>query len=117
MAAVAARGRQPQRRGAAATTPARSCTLYRRLLALRRATPALHRGSQELLAPVDDVVAWRRWVDDSEVLVAVNFATEPRAFTPPAGAWRVALASDSPAAGTPYDGALAPEQAVVLTPA
>ena len=97
--------------------------LYRRLLALRRATPALHRGSQELLAPADDVVAWRRWVAGADAadavvaVVAVNFAAEPRPFTPPEGTWRVAVASDSPTTGMPYAGTLAANQAVVLTPA
>jgi alpha-glucosidase len=91
--------------------------LYRRLVSLRRATPALHRGSQALLPEADDVVAWHRRAGDSEVVVAVNFASEARPFTPPGGPWAVALSSDDPAPGPAYTGTLAPNQAVVLSPA
>jgi alpha-glucosidase len=90
--------------------------LYRRLLALRRATPALHRGGQALLPEAVDVVAWERRVGDSRAVVAVNFADSPRPFNPPAGAWAVALASDT-ATPDAYTGTLGPNQAVILVPA
>jgi alpha-glucosidase len=89
--------------------------LYRQLLALRRATPALQRGTQQLLPPAPDVVAWRRGHDAGDAVVAVNFAAEPRPFAPPPGAWQVALASDARGGG-PFGGTLAPSQAVVLLP-
>jgi hypothetical protein len=48
--------------------------------------------------------------------VAVNFADSPRPFNPPAGAWAVALASDT-ATPDAYTGTLGPNQAVILVPA
>ncbi len=91
--------------------------LYRRLLRLRRDTPALARGAQALLPPADDVVAWERTAGGSRAVVAVNFAEEPRAFAPPPGGWRVALASDTATPDAAYGGTLAGHQAVVLVPA
>ncbi len=46
---------------------------YRRLLSLRRAHPALHRGSMELLDSPEGVVRWRRSWGDETVEIAVNF--------------------------------------------
>jgi alpha-glucosidase len=53
---------------------------YRRLLHLRRSTPALHRGSFELLDAPEGVLRWRRHVDGAEhttVEVAINFTEDP----------------------------------------
>jgi alpha-glucosidase len=53
---------------------------YRRLLHLRRATPALHRGEIELLDAPEGVVRWRRTADAGEhrvVEVSVNFTSDP----------------------------------------
>jgi hypothetical protein len=53
--------------------------LYRDLLALRRRTPALERGTfRELPAP-EGVLAWERLFAGSRAWVALNFASEPRA--------------------------------------
>lgn len=49
---------------------------YRRLLALRRALPALHRGDMELLDAPEGVVRWRRHADSGahrSVEIAINF--------------------------------------------
>ena len=50
-------------------------------------------------------------------MVAVNFADAPRAFAPPPGGWRVALASDTATPDAAYGGTLDGHQAVVLVPA
>ena len=53
---------------------------YRRLLSLRRATPALHRGDLELLDAPEGVVRWRRTADRGDhriVEIAVNFTDGP----------------------------------------
>ena len=48
---------------------------YRRLLAARRASPALSRGTFERLeVPDPDVLAWRRRSDDQTALVVINVA-------------------------------------------
>jgi alpha-glucosidase len=47
--------------------------LYRRLLAVRRGSPALVRGDQELLDLPEGVVGWRRRYRDDVRVVLVNF--------------------------------------------
>ncbi|HMG45131.1 MAG TPA: alpha-amylase family glycosyl hydrolase [Acidimicrobiales bacterium] len=89
--------------------------LYRRMLAARRESPALHAGEMTLLPSDDDVLAWVRTASDGadRRVVAVNFADEPRAWELPAGEWTVEVASVGPE-GERYGGELAPFQAVVL---
>jgi alpha-glucosidase len=90
--------------------------LYREGLALRRATPALHRGNLELLDPPDGVVGFDRIDGDERWRVLVNFTSDqvpigdlmtgrPIALTSGAGTLRPAIA------------ALLPDEAVVLGPA
>jgi alpha-glucosidase len=52
--------------------------LYRDLLALRRSTPALHRGDYRSLDGPDDVFAYERRAGDSRALVALNFSDDER---------------------------------------
>jgi alpha-glucosidase len=66
--------------GAQTGDPASMLEHYRRLLHLRRATPALHRGSFELLDAPDGVLRFVRRADAGDprsVEVAVNFTDEP----------------------------------------
>jgi alpha-glucosidase len=93
--------------------------LYRRLLALRRATPALRRGDLELLDTGDQLLAVRRHLGDDECWVIVNFSAEEVAYQPPttrllsveiSSGGAGALSSD----GAPYGGRLGPEEAVLL---
>ena len=53
--------------------------LYRDLLSLRRATPALERGSWQRLEAGDGVLAYERRQGASRAFVALNFAGEPSA--------------------------------------
>ena len=55
--------------------PRSPLSLFRRLAALRRELPALQGGTQRRLDAAPDVLAWVR---GEELLVAVNFAGEPR---------------------------------------
>lgn len=92
--------------------------LYRRMLAARRASPALRAGDQALLAAPDDVVALHRSVPSGDRrLVLVNMGRQPRFFAPD-GAWVVEVASDTGAdgQGRPFQGQLSPYQAVLLAP-
>jgi alpha-glucosidase len=91
--------------------------LYRRLLAARRASPALVRGDIELLDGPAGVLAYERSFAGDRRMVAVNFSDEPVAFSPGgASAWRVEVASDGAGEGEPYCGSLGPSTAVVLAP-
>jgi hypothetical protein len=90
--------------------------LYRRLLAARRAAPALQLGRFAFLdgAP-DDVIAYERTSTDGtdRRVVLVNYAATPRDVAAVAGGLATELTSD----GAPFDGrTLAPHQAVLLRP-
>jgi alpha-glucosidase len=87
--------------------------LYRRLLAVRRVSPALALGDFELLPASDGVLAYRRRCGPDLRTVLVNFSDEPRELFLP-GPLRVELASDGGGEGSPYRGALAPAQALIL---
>lgn len=59
-----------------------SClTLYRRLLALRRARAALSVGAYEPLAATGDVLAYWRCLPNERLLIALNLGPEPCALT------------------------------------
>lgn len=60
--------------------PASLLHLYRELLALRRSTPALHRGSYRSLEAPADVFAYERKAPGSRVVVALNFSNESRSI-------------------------------------
>jgi alpha-glucosidase len=91
---------------AQAADPASVQSLYRRLIELRDATPALLLGDQELLDVGDaDVLAYRRSLDGRTALVALNFASRTAAVVMPGPAagrtWQVALSThDHPAGST-----------------
>lgn len=87
---------------------------YRRVLRLRADTPALHGGALRLLPPQDeDVLGWLRELDGGKAVVALNFGLRPRAWTPPAGSWRLVLSTGSRAEGSPLGG---PSGSVTLQP-
>jgi alpha-glucosidase len=87
--------------------------LYRRLLAARRASPALQLGDQEPLPAPPDVVAWRRSSGEDVRMVAVNMGTEPASLDM---SGRVVVASDGQGEGKPFGGTLAGDRAVLLAP-
>jgi hypothetical protein len=98
---------------------------------LRRATPALHEGSQELLDLGDaDVLAYRRTVPRGSSLLLLNFATRPATVQLPdaagtnaaafaasgrRGAWRTALSTHGRVSGETLTGPviLAPLEALI----
>ena len=100
-----------------AADPSSILHLYRRLLAARRASPALSLGDLGLLPAPDGVLAYRRSSGDDERVVVVNFA-DAAAGVALDGAWAVELSSDpSLAEGGPFGGSLPASAAVVLAPA
>jgi alpha-glucosidase len=86
-------------------------TLYRQLLALRRATPALAVGGFEPVRVRDDVFVYARTLGDQRLVVALNFSHQPRAVELPAG--RVLLSTHLDR--DPADlGPLRPDEGLVL---
>jgi alpha-glucosidase len=88
--------------------------LYRRLLAVRRATTALQTGAFERLESVEraapGVVAWRRWDEAGAVVVAVNMGDD----APVDVEGTVLVASDGVAEGSPFGGVLGADRAVLI---
>jgi alpha-glucosidase len=93
--------------------------LYRRLLALRRRTPALGAGAFELLDTPDGVLGFCRRSGDDAWMVLVNFTDQfidvaTGAGTASSSGGVVRLSSDGVADGAVFDGRLAGDQAVVV---
>ena len=70
---------------AQAAEPGSALSLYRRLLALRRAEPALHAGGWEPLGVQGQVMAYARQAEGRRFVTAVNFGGEPGRFEGLAG--------------------------------
>jgi alpha-glucosidase len=92
--------------------------LYRRLLAARRASPALRRGSLAVLASAPGVLAYERLAGPDRRVVLVNFEAAPTEAAVP-GDWLVEVSTEGGPGGEdrPYDGQLGPAAAVLLRPA
>ncbi|HET6823331.1 MAG TPA: DUF3459 domain-containing protein, partial [Anaerolineales bacterium] len=52
-------------------------TLYQRIIALRRAEPALHAGGYRLVCATNDVLAYTRQAGTRRFLVALNLSEKP----------------------------------------
>lgn len=88
---------------------------YRRLLAVRRASPALQHGTIELHSSPEGVLVWRRRADDGdERVVVVNFTASPQTLDDVRGT--VVVSTDSGRSGA-FDGVLGPDEALILRPA
>ncbi len=87
--------------------------LYRRLLRLRRATPALHAGTCEVLDSDRDVLRWRRTDPQGRAVeIEVNFAGETRPASS-SGTW---IGGTRPEAEPPAPGeALGPDEARITS--
>jgi alpha-glucosidase len=88
--------------------------LYRRLLAARRASPALHAGAQHLLDAGAGVVGWERSHGPDRRRVLVSMTDDEVPVEP---GWAVEVASDGRDDEGEELSALAPERAVWLRPA
>jgi len=96
--------------------------VYRQLLGLRRASPALQAGDQELAdTGAADVLAYMRRTGESAAFVALNFASHPASVAVPAapagGDWQVRLSTTGRGLGENIAGTatLAPLEALVAT--
>jgi alpha-glucosidase len=81
-------------------------SLYRQLLALRRAHPALAIGDMTLLDAQGDVLAYERRHGRERIVIALNLGCNAQPFAPPPGRYRALLGGD--------DGPLAPDEARIL---
>jgi len=87
--------------------------LYRRLLAGRRRSPALHAGAWELLDAPAGVLAYERVAEADRRQVWANFGAE-EAVCAASEAWVVDVATRVSSEGRRWDGRLAGTEAVVL---
>lgn len=95
---------------------------YRKLLALRRANPALREGSYRAIEAPHAVFAYLRETEGQRIVVALNFSARRRAVRLPepggSGGWRCLLSTHAEA-GTQAQGEipLAPHEATVFSEA
>jgi alpha-glucosidase len=102
-----------------ACDPASMLTLYRQLIALRRAQPALNRGDYEALESDEQVLAYARNFEGQRVVVLLNFGAGAAALSPALWpAHSIVLASTDPTRQAPIaEGLLlAPGEGVVVGP-
>ena len=90
--------------------------LYRRLLAARRASPALQDGDWHLLEAGADLLVYRRGSEPDHRVVVANFGSTPQAVAVP-GNWTVDVSTDHRRDGSPWGGTVEAEEAAVLRPA
>jgi alpha-glucosidase len=74
--------------------PSSMLTLYRRLIAERRSSPALRRGSYRSLPSPKSVFAYLREADGERRFVALNFSSRPARLAIPGGGGRLMLSTD-----------------------
>ena len=94
--------------------PASFLNLYKRLLAARRASPALRAGSWEEVATPAGVLGYRRRFGDDERLVLVNYTAEAVAVPGAGAGLTVEVSSTGSGEGAVFPGRLAPDEAVIL---
>lgn len=90
-------------------------SFYRRLIAERRSSPALRRGSYRSMKSPKSVFAYLREADGERRLVALNFSSRPARVTIP-GAGRVRLSTDPAREAAAVTDAieLAPDEGVLI---
>jgi alpha-glucosidase len=87
--------------------------LYRRLLAARRASPALRHGTISILDAPDGVLAYSRSTEQDQRTVVVNFGPA-EVEVPLDGNWELGVSSDR--AAEVWSGVVSPSGAVILEP-
>ena len=93
--------------------PGSVLALYRRLLAARKASPALQHGRLELLDSPADVLALRRVAGDDERVLLLHFG-DGTVEVDLSGT--VDVVATGRGVGQPFEGRLGPDEAVILRP-
>ena len=88
-------------------------SLYRRLLALRRARPALTFGDCALLPSESEVLQFERCHGEERLLIALNLGSQPRRVMVPLDT-RIAEPLLSTSFSHCFDGGLAANEGLVL---
>jgi glycosidase len=87
--------------------------LYRQLLTLRRARPALNRGAIAVLESSPEVLAFERSNDGESLFVVANLSATPTRHDRPGD---VLVGTNQSRVGVSFDGELGPWEAVVIDP-
>ena len=101
--------------------PRSMLSLYRRLIALRRASPALTHGAYRAVSVDEDVLCYERAQADQRLLVALNFGGRPRKVSLPSWAGQeILLSTDTqgvelaaPFVLRPHEGAIVGDASIV----
>lgn len=99
--------------------PASLFSLYRRLIWLRKSSPALRRGSYRTIAAPRGVFAFARQAEGERALIALNFTKSAQVVTLGTGDATVALSTDHARDGEPLALAsveLRPDEGIVVEP-
>ena len=90
-------------------------SLYRRLIQLRKSTPALVEGSyRELAGAPEDCLVFHRETATQHIMVALNFTAEPRAIEMPGGKILLSTIDDRAVGSTESPLTLAPDEGVIM---
>jgi alpha-glucosidase len=94
--------------------PGSVLSLYRSLLRLRRAHPALTHGAYRTRVATDSVLAYERRAMGESLLVALNLSDRQQRLGWPVG--ELLLSTSRPKLDRPEDGILAPNEGVIFRP-
>ena len=100
----------------ASAYPGSVLNLYRRLLEVRRNSPALRLGSWRPRPAPDGVLAYARQAEDDRRVVLINY-TAAAVDVDIDGDLTIEVSSDGEREGAIYKGRLGPDQAIVLSDA
>ena len=97
--------------------PASMLNLCRRLIALRRASPALTLGDYVPVSCDDGVLVFERRAEAERMLVVLNFTHEPQSAALPEGTWAALCSTATPSPRAPERGSLPllADEGVILT--
>jgi alpha-glucosidase len=95
--------------------PTSPLALYRQLIALRRANPALSYGAYRPLSVTENVLCYERTAEDQSLLVALNFAAKPAELNLSVRSGQhVLLSTDRQRVGCPAPRLLQPNEGVIV---
>ncbi|TMC67562.1 MAG: DUF3459 domain-containing protein [Chloroflexi bacterium] len=97
--------------------PGSLLSLYRRVLALRRSSPALRRGSYRTIAAPRGIFAYAREAEGERALIALNFTKAAQVVALGSGQGRVRLSTDHARDGEAVDLSrveVRPDEAVIV---